>query len=57
MGRASATALIQHLTGREADIQKTVYSDIPVLDNANRIRHTVAPEMFDVVEFPNQQAQ
>ena len=57
MGRASATALIQHLTDREADIQKTVYSDIPVLDNAYRIRHTVAPEMFDVVEFLGQQAQ
>ena len=56
MGRASATALIQHLTGQEDAIQKTVYSDIPVLDNAYRIRHTVAPEMFDVVEFLNQQA-
>lgn len=51
MGRASATALIQHLTGREEEIQKTVYSDIPVLDNAYRIRETVAPEMFDVVAF------
>jgi ABC-type sugar transport system substrate-binding protein len=53
MGRASATALIQHLTGREAEIQKTVYSDIPVLDSAYRIRLTVAKEMFDVVDFLN----
>ncbi len=57
MGRASATALIQHLTGREADIEKTYYSDIPVLDNAYRIRQTVAPEMFDVVAFLGEQAQ
>lgn len=53
MGRASATALIQHLTGREGEIQKTVYSDIPVLDSAYRIRLTVAPEMFNVVDFLN----
>ena len=57
MGRASATALIQHLTGREAEIQKTVYSDIPVLDSAYRIRKTVAPEMFDVIAFLGEQAQ
>jgi ABC-type sugar transport system substrate-binding protein len=53
MGRASATALILHLTGREAEITKTVYSDIPVLDNAYRIRKTVPKEMFDVVDFLN----
>lgn len=51
MGRASATALIQHLTGNEDQIQRTVYADIPVLDNAYRIRKTVAAEMMDVVGF------
>ena len=53
MGRASATALIQHLTGNADQIQRTVYADIPVLDNAYRIRKTVAPEMMDVVGFLN----
>jgi ABC-type sugar transport system substrate-binding protein len=51
MGRASANALLLHLTGREDEIQTTVYADIPVLDNAYRIRKVVAPEMFDVVSF------
>lgn len=54
MGRASATALLQHFSGNEDAIQKTVYSDIPVLDSAYRIRKIVAPEMFDVVEFLNE---
>lgn len=53
MGRASATALLQHATGREDEIQRTVYSDIPVLDSAYRIRKTVPAEMFDVVAFLN----
>lgn len=54
MGRASATALLLHAAGREGEIQRTVYSDIPVLDNAYRIRKTVPPEMFDVVAFLNE---
>jgi ABC-type sugar transport system substrate-binding protein len=51
MGKASADALIKHLTGREGEIEKTVYADIPVLDNAYRIRKTVPKEMFDVTAF------
>jgi ABC-type sugar transport system substrate-binding protein len=54
MGRASAEALLLHLTGREDEIQEIVYADIPVLDNAYRIREVVAPEMFDVVSFLNE---
>lgn len=54
MGRASATALLQHVSGNEGAIERTVYSDIPVLDSAYRIRKVVAPEMFDVVSFLNE---
>lgn len=57
MGRASATAALQHATGQAADIQKTFYSDIPVLDSAYRIRKTVPKEMFDVVAFLNKHHQ
>lgn len=57
MGRASADALLLHLTGREDDIQKTVYANIPVLDNAYRIRKSVPAEMFDVVTFLGEQAR
>lgn len=53
MGRASATALIEHLTGREDEIQETVYAQIPVLDSAYRIRQHVPADMFDVVVFLN----
>ena len=49
MGRASAEALILHLTGNEGSIDRTVYADIPVIDSAYRIRKNVAKEMFDVV--------
>ena len=51
MGRASADALIKHLTGDEDQIDKTVYAEIPVLDNAYRIRKHVPAEMFDVTTF------
>lgn len=51
MGRASATALLLHLQGREDEIVKTSYADIPVVDSAYRIRMHVPAEMFDVVAF------
>ena len=54
MGRASADAIIKHLTGREAEIEKTVYAEIPVLENAYRIRKSVPGEMFNVVDFLNE---
>ncbi|WP_164730566.1 sugar ABC transporter substrate-binding protein [Pelagibacterium montanilacus] len=54
MGRASAEALLAHLTGREGDIERTVYADIPVLENAYRIRQSVPSEMFDVAAFLNE---
>ncbi|XWX03331.1 sugar ABC transporter substrate-binding protein [Aggregatilineales bacterium SYSU G02658] len=51
MGRASATALLLHLTGRENEIVTTSYAEIPVLDSAYRIRKHVPSGMFDVVAF------
>jgi len=53
MGRASAQALLAHLTGRESEIERTVYAEIPVLENAYRIRKSVPREMFDVADFLN----
>lgn len=51
MGRASAEALLQHLTGNEDQIQKTVYSDIPVTESVYSIAKFVPLEMFDVNAF------
>lgn len=51
MGRASAEALLMHLTGNEGTIEKTVYADIPVCDAAYRIAKYVPAEMFDVNAF------
>lgn len=48
MGKASADALIKHLTGAKDQIVKTIYSDIPVLDNAESIRLHVPRKVFDV---------
>lgn len=54
MGRASATALLLHLQGREDEIIKTSYADIPVVDSTYRIRVHVPSGMFDVVDFLQQ---
>ena len=51
MGRASAEALLLHLTGNEGAIEKTVYADIPVCDSAYRITQYVPREMFDAKAF------
>jgi ABC-type sugar transport system substrate-binding protein len=51
MGRASATALLLHLQGREDEIITTSYAQIPVVDSAHRIRTHVPAGMFDVVKF------
>ncbi|SDO18053.1 sugar ABC transporter substrate-binding protein [Vreelandella arcis] len=51
MGRASAEALLQHLTGNEADIDKTVYATIPVTESVYSISQHVPEAMFDVNAF------
>ena len=51
MGRASATALLLHLTGRESEIIPTSYAEIPVVDSAYRIRQHVPLGMFDINAF------
>jgi ABC-type sugar transport system substrate-binding protein len=51
MGRASATALLLHLTGRENEIVLTSYAEIPVIDSAYRIRQHVPSDMFSVIDF------
>ncbi|MBE0532267.1 MAG: sugar ABC transporter substrate-binding protein [Rhodospirillales bacterium] len=51
MGRASAEALLQHLTGNEAAIKKTVYAEIPVCESAYSIAKFVPAGMFDVNAF------
>ncbi|MGM0702917.1 MAG: sugar ABC transporter substrate-binding protein [Pseudomonadota bacterium] len=51
MGRASAEALLQHLTGNEEQIQKTVYSDIPVAESVYSVAQFVPQDMFDVNAF------
>lgn len=51
MGRASATALLQHLAGNEDQIEKTVYADIPVAESVYSISQIVPAEIFDVNAF------
>jgi len=51
MGRASADALLLHLTGREDEIQETVYAQIPVAESAYTIAQFVPGDMFDVNAF------
>ena len=51
MGRKAAQAIIMHNTGREKEIIRMSYSEMPQLDSADTIRKYVPKEMFDVDKF------
>ncbi len=51
MGRKAATAIILHRDGREKEIVRMSYSEMPQLDSVEAIRKYVPKEMFDVDKF------
>ena len=48
MGANSADALVKHLNGNEAEIERVSYTDLRTLDSTDTIREFVPKEMLDI---------